>query len=139
MLPGLNDVIGCQLDRKAGTVSFSKNGEELGEAKKIPQALKVRGHRSPPITNLFRILPFVCANTKACLWLIIGAGRKCKVPQSSQGIGPPITSHHQSLSFLALGPCFHESLPLTFERSWLSNRLQRSPRLTGCGATDHHC
>lgn len=40
---GMHDVIGCYLDLDAGTIKFSKNGVDLGEAFQIPQNLK----RSP--------------------------------------------------------------------------------------------
>uniref|UniRef100_A0A0K8RGX3 Putative dead asp-glu-ala-asp box polypeptide 1 n=1 Tax=Ixodes ricinus TaxID=34613 RepID=A0A0K8RGX3_IXORI len=39
----MHDVIGCYLDLDAGTIKFSKNGVDLGEAFQIPQNLK----RSP--------------------------------------------------------------------------------------------
>ncbi|CAN8025900.1 unnamed protein product [Ixodes persulcatus] len=37
---GMHDVIGCYLDLDAGTIKFSKNGVDLGEAFQIPQNLK---------------------------------------------------------------------------------------------------
>ncbi|CAN8001757.1 unnamed protein product [Ixodes hexagonus] len=37
---GMHDVIGCYLDLYAGTIKFSKNGVDLGEAFQIPQNLK---------------------------------------------------------------------------------------------------
>ena len=36
---GAGDVLGCTLDRAAGTISYSKNGQSLGVAFKLPAAL----------------------------------------------------------------------------------------------------
>lgn len=40
LLAGLNDVIGCLLDTAAGTISFSKNGADLGVAFELPSTLR---------------------------------------------------------------------------------------------------
>ncbi|XP_067131115.1 ATP-dependent RNA helicase DDX1 [Centruroides vittatus] len=37
---GINDVIGCYLDLDNGSIKFSKNGNDFGEAFKIPQNLR---------------------------------------------------------------------------------------------------
>lgn len=37
---GLGDTVGCALDLEAGTVSFSKNGTDLGQAFEVPKHLR---------------------------------------------------------------------------------------------------
>ena len=67
---GLHDTLGCLLDRDGGAISFTKNGQPLGEAFQLPQVYtrwRAALH-SPPAVQRLRCWP------ENAGWLHVAAG-----------------------------------------------------------------